>query len=157
MPSLGSQRNRSAAASGPKVASVEGPTFTVFDCPGAGTSPLQGTGAISINSAGVITGFCVLSGTGNVAHGFVRGSDGTITMFDAPGAGTGKNQGSFPLSINTGGVIAGMVSDKNNVYHGFVRAADGTFTAVVDTRVNLAGHAGAVPTSIDGPGQTAGR
>ncbi len=157
VPSLVSQRNRAVLVNSyPRAASLDAPTFTVFDCPGAGTSALQGTGGIGINSAGVITGFCVLSGTGNVAHGFIRGIDGTITLFDAPGAGTGKNQGTFPLSINTGGVIAGMVSDPNNVYHGFVRAANGAFTEFDAAGANLGGHAGTVPLSINTAGTIAG-
>jgi hypothetical protein len=32
----------------------------------------------------------------NVAHGFVRAPNGVITTFDAPGAGTGAGQGTFP-------------------------------------------------------------
>ena len=39
----------------------------------------------------------------NVAHGFVRDANGAITTFDAPGAGTGPFQGTFPLTINPQG------------------------------------------------------
>ena len=74
-------------------------------------------------------------------HGFVRGADGTITEFDAPGAG--KNgwlaslsvkaggppaQGTGSFSINDAGDIAGIYVDTNVVYHGFVRAANGAIT-----------------------------
>jgi hypothetical protein len=121
--------NRAARIdSSAKLANGSGPTFTKFDCPGAGTGALQGTGGISINKAGAITGFCVLSGSGDIAHGFMRAAGGAVTVFDAPGAGTAKHEGTFPTSINTGGVITGMFSDANSVYHGFVGAAGGAIT-----------------------------
>ena len=44
--------------------------------------------------------------------------------FDAPGAGTGAGQGTFPITINTAGAITGFYIDANNVSHGFVRPAD---------------------------------
>jgi hypothetical protein len=58
-----------------------------------------------------------------VAHGFVRARDGTITTFDAPGAGTGSGQGTFPNGhINDTGTITGYDVDNNNVRHGFLRS-----------------------------------
>jgi len=151
------QQNRAARMDGsPEAANNSGPIFTTFDCPGAGTGALQGTGGISINKAGAIAGFCVLAGSGNVAHGFVRSASGTITLFDAPGAGTGKNRGTFPISINTGGVITGMFSDTNSVYHGFVRAAGGTITPFDAPGANLSLDAGTIPTSINTAGTITG-
>ncbi|HMD17376.1 MAG TPA: choice-of-anchor D domain-containing protein [Terriglobales bacterium] len=151
------QQNRAAKRDGSlEAANSSGPTFTAFDCPGAGTAALQGTGGISINKAGIIAGFCVLAGSGNVAHGFVRAADGTVTLFDAPGAGTGKNEGTFPISINSGGVITGMVDDTKSVYHGFVRAADGTFTEFDAPGANLALDAGTIPMSINTAGTITG-
>ena len=70
----------------------------------------------------------------------------TITTFDAPGAGTGPNQGTFARSINDAGVIAGDYIDAGNVVHGYVRVADGTFTTFDD----------AAPTSINAGGATTG-
>jgi hypothetical protein len=52
---------------------------------------------------------------------------GTIITFDAPGAGTGLYQGTFPLAINPAGLIVGYYLDPNNIPHGFLRARDGTF------------------------------
>jgi hypothetical protein len=52
----------------------------------------------------------------------------TITTFDAPGAGTGPNQGTRSLSIDPSGMIIGFSVDANNVRHGFVRSQDGSFT-----------------------------
>ncbi len=151
------QRNRAANRDGsPEMANGAGPTFTTFDCPGAGTGALQGTGGLSINKAGTITGLCVLAGTGNVAHGFVRAADGTVTVFDAPGAGTVKHEGTFPTSINAGGVITGMVSDTNSVYHGFVRTAAGAFSTFNAPGAKLDLDAGTIPTSINTAGTITG-
>ena len=38
-----------------------------------------------------------------INHGFLRESDGTIVTFDAPGAGTGFNEGTAPLGITPRG------------------------------------------------------
>ena len=84
-----------------------GRTMTMFDVPGAGTGPVQGTLTFGINQAGTIEGAYVDSS--DVSHGFVRASDGTITTFDVPGAGTGPGQGTTPQNINTPGVVAGQV------------------------------------------------
>ncbi len=48
----------------------------------------------------------------DVYHGFLRTPDGTITTFDAPGAGTGPFQGTFPLGINQAGAIRDDYIDR---------------------------------------------
>lgn len=78
----------------------------------------------SINSAGVITGD--YADANGARHGFVRAADGTITTFNGPNASTIAGKGTYPLSINTAGVIVGHCNCKG--YDGFVRAADGTIT-----------------------------
>jgi len=151
------QQNRASGIDGsPAVANSNGATFTSFDCPGVGTAPLQGTGGISINKAGAITGFCVLAGSGDIAHGFVRTAGGAVTVFDAPGAGTVKHEGTFPTSINSGGVITGMVDDSNSVYHGFVRTATGAFSTFDAPGAKLDLDAGTVPMSINTAGTITG-
>jgi hypothetical protein len=57
----------------------------------------------------------------DVNHGFVRASDGTITTFDVPDAGTGPFQGTIPLSNNPVDAITGYYIDANDVTHGFLR------------------------------------
>src|SRR5215472_2730540 len=52
----------------------------------------------------------------------------TITTFDAPGAGTARDQGTFAFNINPSGTIIGFIRDANNVRHGFTRSRDGSFT-----------------------------
>jgi hypothetical protein len=151
------QRNRAARIDGSAAAgNIDGPTFSIFDCPDASTGALQGTGGISINTAGAIAGFCILAGGGNIAHGFERAADGTITVFNAPGAGTVKNEGTFPASINTFGVITGMFSDTKSVYHGFVGTAGGAITPFDAPGASLALDAGTIPTSINAAGTITG-
>lgn len=66
-----------------------------------------------------------------------------FTTFDAPGAGTGANQGTFAFSINPTGLIAGEYLDANNVYHGFLRTpGDGTITKVDAPDAGTAFHQG---------------
>src|SRR5205823_1590675 len=105
-------------------------TLTTFDAPGAGTTTdsFQGTYPSSINQAGAICGAYL--DESNEYHGFVRAPNGTLTTFDAPGAGTtsGSFQGTYPSSINQAGAICGAYLDESNVYHGFVRAPNGTLT-----------------------------
>ena len=59
--------------------------------------------------------------SGTVAHGYSRATNGTITKFDAPGAGTGLDQGTYITGINMAGAITGYVSDSGSVFHGYVR------------------------------------
>jgi hypothetical protein len=72
-----------------------------------------------MNPAGTITGS--FNDGFTINHGFVRTSDGTITTFDVPGAGTGFNQGTAPLGITPAGVIMGLYRDANYGVHGFLR------------------------------------
>ena len=105
--------------------------FTTFDAPSpyVGTGEGQGTEAANINPAGAIAGTTV---DGNGAyHGFLRIPDGKITMFDAPAAGTGSGQGTFPewaSCLNSEGEITDTTLTQGGVTHGFMRAPDGTIT-----------------------------
>jgi hypothetical protein len=56
----------------------------------------------------------------SVNHGFVRDKHGVLTTFDAPGAGTGIGQGTFPATPNPAGAITGWYIDSTNVFHGFL-------------------------------------
>ena len=120
--------------------------ITVFDAPGAGTGPFQGTFPFSpliINPNGAITGWATDSAF--VSHGFLRDRNGAFTTFDAPGAGTGAGQGTFPFAISVGGEITGFYVDATNATHGFLRDEEGVITTFD------------VPGSGTGPGQgTAG-
>jgi hypothetical protein len=102
-------------------------TITSFDAPDDASTKGYGKGSFpeSINSAGVIAGYCSCAGD----NGFVRAADGTITKFDVPDAS--GTFAPFAFSINTEGAIAGYYGDNGSphpVYHGFVRSASGTIT-----------------------------
>jgi hypothetical protein len=88
----------------------------------------MGTYPESINLDGTITGYFFDANW--VGHGFLRTRDGTITTFDAPGAGAdpGDGEGTFPVSINADGTVAGYLQDTKWLTHGFSRSPDGKFT-----------------------------
>ena len=71
-----------------------------------------------------------------VSHGFLLDKHGTFTIFDAPDAGTGFDQGTLPFGINTNGAITGWYVDDANVNHGFVRDKHG---AIIEFDVPGAG------------------
>jgi len=103
--------------------------ITAFDAPGAGTGPGQGTIVISpliINPKGAIAGYYIDSS--DVKHGFLRDTNGAITTFDVPGAGTGPGQGTFSYAISQTGAITGYYFDSANVSHGFLRDRNGIIT-----------------------------
>ena len=75
--------------------------------------------AHDINSAGTVTGDYA-TGSASDYHGYWRSSDGSKEAFDAPGAGIGYAQGTFPFKINDAGNITGQVIDSNSVAHGFL-------------------------------------
>jgi hypothetical protein len=96
--------------------------IATFDVRGAGTGPGQGTlpsGFVGINAQGEITGSYL--DANNASRGFLRTKHGAILKFDAPNAGTGAGQGTFPLGINGEGAITGYYIDASNVGHGFLR------------------------------------
>jgi len=114
-------------------ATAQAQMISTFDAPGAGTAFDQGTFAFSINPAGTIVGFT--RDVNWVRHAFLRGSDGSFTIFDAPGAGTCSTPcadlqpGTRAYSINPAGTITGFYSGNSFVHHGYVRTGDGTFTS----------------------------
>ena len=102
-----------------------------------------------INPEGRITG--TYYDANNMAHGFLRDSNGTMITFDAPGAGTGSSQGTFPSSINPAGAITGYDYDANFLGHGFLRSSNGTFTTF-----DVPGLTSTFPSSISQAGAITG-
>src|SRR5262249_48564925 len=104
--------------------------ITVFDALGAGTGPTRGTFPFNspnlINPDGAITGYYV--DAAGVRHGFLRDKFGVITTFDAPGAGTGADQGTQSFAISPGGETTGFYFDATSAVHGFLRDANGLIT-----------------------------
>ena len=111
--------------------------FVTFDGPGQcetnGSQGCFGSEDSNINFFGLSVGNYMDNSANLVQHGMIRHPDGTLTTFDAPGAGTGSMQGTgcpgCVLGLNQWGVIAGTYSDANTVNHGFIRTPDGKFTA----------------------------
>jgi hypothetical protein len=109
--------------------------ITTFDGPApyAGTGFHQGTVAEGMNAQGAITGGVV--DANSTYHAFLRSPDGTFTVFDAPGAGTGTGDpdallGTHGWSINNKGEISGNYKDANNVWHAYLRAPNGDITTI---------------------------
>jgi len=101
---------------------------------------------VSDNDAGQTVGSFADTAQPGV-HGFIRGPKGAITQFDAPGAGTISDNGTYPFQINNNGVIAGVFIDDTQTYHGFTRDAKNNYTQIdypgaadtLATGVNLSG------------------
>jgi hypothetical protein len=135
-----------------------------FDAPDAGKGPgsplcylaCPGTLAYNNNPQGTVTGYYV--DLNNLVHGFLRARDGTITQFDAPGAGTvtGSFQGTLGYSINPGGTIAGQYQDETELYHGFLRSSGSTFTTIDAPGAGTEANQGTIAQTINPGGTVAG-
>src|SRR6266704_2486561 len=133
------------------------PTITIFDAPGAGTGPGQGTLPFAINPAGTVLGYYI--DAGDARHGFLRTRGGAITTFDAPNAGTGPGQGTIVFSVdclNPAGAITATSLDASDVYHGVLRAPDGTITTFDAPGAGTGPGQGTVPENISTPGVVTG-
>jgi hypothetical protein len=150
-------------------AMAQSPRIIEFEAPGAGSTPGSGLGTQGedISPAGAITG--LYADANNVMHGFLRTPWGRLITFDAPGAGTVPNlyfkstpagtyggQGTYAMSINPEGAIAGSYLDENNLGHGFVRAPDGKFTSFDDPDAGTTAYLGTFAWNINPWGVIAG-
>src|SRR5262249_21383789 len=131
-------------------------TFVSFDAPGACKSAVFPgcTAALAINPVGEILGYSVDSN--GVPHGFLRGSNGTFTSFDVPGAEFSSLVEQFvgPAgpSLNVTGDATGGYFDANGLQHGFVRDRHGVITTFdAPGAVN-----GTIPLSINALGEVTG-
>ncbi len=137
--------------------------FTIFDAPGAGTEPFQGTAFYSINWEGAAAGQYI--DPSGVYHGFLLARDGSFTSFEVPGAGTGTGQGTFDWNINSQGEMAGAYVDTGDVFsgtqvwHGYVRDPAGEVTEFDVPGAGSGPGQGTQPCTIDcvdAEGATAG-
>ncbi len=80
----------------------------------------------------------------------------TFTTVDAPGAGTGAQQGTAITAIDTAGDVAGIYLDTNNVVHGFVLPAGGTIQTFNVSSAGTNAGQGTFPSSINSSGVIAG-
>lgn len=77
--------------------------------------PDMGQGSIvvtGLNSHDVVVGYFSDVHTA-VFYGFVRDSDGTITVIDSPSAGSQPSEGTLAQSVNDKGVVAGYYMNVN--------------------------------------------
>ncbi len=134
--------------------------ITEFDVGDSG--PHRGTIPFTVNTSGTVAGTSTSSQWNPEAglpyyRGFVRDADGTVTLFDAPGAGLSASQGTIPISINNSGILTGLYINSSGVYEGFVRAANGTITEFqVPCQTTGTNCYATVPTSIDTAGDIVG-
>jgi hypothetical protein len=98
---------------------------------GAGCFGSQGS---NINLLGASVGNYQDNGGNFVSHIYLRSPEGTMTPFEAPGAGTGTYQGTGCSGcfsgLNRAGAIAGIYTDANKVFHSFLRSPTGEFTKI---------------------------
>jgi hypothetical protein len=64
-----------------------------------------------ITDEAVSAGWYVVGGGSGVRAGFVRKSNGGITRFSAPGAGSGSGQGTYVWSLSNAADMAGWYID----------------------------------------------
>jgi hypothetical protein len=102
-----------------------------------------------INDSGEVAGAC--DNQIGAWFAFTRDASGTYLVVDAPGAGTGANQGTFAYGINSTGELAGSYVDAGNVSHGFIRDQFGTFTVF-----DVPGASGTFPVAINAIGEITG-
>jgi hypothetical protein len=138
--------------------------ITILDVAGEDTGREEGTFPLCINGAGEIAGsysttLTTSSGTNSFAHGFVRSTGGTITTFDAvplPTSYGSSNPGTYVVSINASGEVAGFYIDAVGADHGFLRNASGTISTFVAPNAGTGLNQGTVVTGIDAAGDVAG-
>jgi hypothetical protein len=109
-----------------------GATASVFQVNGSTYNYCTG-----INDSGSTVG--VYKDGAGVYHGWLRNSNGAITVIDVPGASTVPATvpcistmvaGTQVAGINRRGEITGHFWDSSNNEHGFIRSSSGTFTQV---------------------------
>lgn len=76
----------------------------------------------ALNADKTIAGY--LNDGYSINHGFVRTRDGNVTLFDAPGAGTGEFQGTVVVGMTPYRVIVGYYIDSGGLTHGYLRIPD---------------------------------
>jgi len=131
-------------------------TITILDAPGNASSCSNcSTQPAGINATGQIIG---VTYNGTLTQFFLRGSDGTYTIFSPRNAiSSGSETGLLAVNgINDAGEIVGSYPDSTFVLHGFVRKTDGTFT-VLDANASVSvGEYGTVAIGINSSGAVVG-
>jgi hypothetical protein len=121
--------------------------YTVFSPPGAAY-----TEVFDINDSSQVTGFIV--DAANMRHGFVRNSDGSIVVFDAPSSGVTTFDGTDAFAINSAGAVVGTVGSASG-QRGYERFPNGTITEF-DVPRKWVGDDYITPISINSGGEILG-
>ena len=105
--------------------------------------------------------FVLLFCTGGCGGGSFGGQNApppasTFTTIDAPGAGTSSGFGTFGVSINGAGDIAGYFIDANGVVHGFIETSGGSITTVDAPGAGAALNLGTNVRAINASGNASG-
>ena len=138
--------------------------ITQLDVAGEDTGKMEGTFPVCINGGGEIAGnysttSTTPSGTNSFSHGFIRAAGGTITPFDAeplPTTYGSTNPGTYVISINASGEVAGFYIDGAGAEHGFLRDAAGNITPINPTNAATGSEQGTIITGIDAAGDVIG-
>lgn len=98
--------------------------ITTFD---AQPSGIYGTVVTGLNNLGEVVGMYKLTSS-LLDYGFVRGVDGSITVFFDPSGGSDYDDGTYALGINDSGAITGYSAYNNygGNAHGFMTLDAGT-------------------------------
>jgi len=150
-------------------------TFEIFRDPMACTTGdpkgCEGTGFGAINDLGVIAGGYIDKNL--VQHALLKGPDGKVIPYDAPGAGNnpgnpanisplgdhlyqGTNLAGISPGLNASGAITSGYLDENNVYHGYLRSPDGSFTEFDAPGAGTGLAQGTIPISLNDSGVITG-
>ena len=145
-------------------------TFVTLSFPDACDTSLSagcnGASATGINDSGTVAGAYRDNSGNNVARAYLRLRDGTLTTFEAPGAGDGYFEGTggsyawfgVTVGLNNSGATAATLEDNNNVFHGYIRSPQGTFVTFDAPGADLkpGDYNGTVPVSINDLGLVTG-
>lgn len=145
-------------------------TFVTLSFPGACDTSVSagcnGASASGINDPGTVAGAYRDNSGNNVARAYLRARDGTLTTFEAPGAGDGYFEGTggsyawfgVTVGLNNLGATAATLEDNNNVFHGYIRSPQGTIVTFDAPGASLApgSFAGTVPDCINDLGVVSG-
>lgn len=124
--------------------------FTVFDPPAS-----VRTTAICMDDSHNIGGS--YRDSASVIHGYVRnGGNGTFTIIDAPGAGTGALQGTNVRQINGRGAMTGSYTDSAGVSHGYFRNSAGKIKSFDAPGAHMVSGQGTIAQTINAGNQIAG-
>lgn len=108
----------------------------------------------AVNSLATVLGEYTTGPVGSAVHAFLRGSDGTVIVFDAPGSSS-----TYAVALNNLGQAAGNFTDSTGAQRGFIRDASGNFTVINNpfAAQNPAGYNNVYINAINDAGAVAGQ